>query len=146
MIDIDKYFFNGEITDGKVLRQELINDLLEDIIKTNKELQDLQEWEQANKPTGICETCTSKSVELADDLTKKNKELEEETNKLREIITMTKRILNEIANRNPISNCWTILNNCDDCESKDDCEERPDIQAKRILSKIDNMEKGANGN
>lgn len=146
MIDIDKYFFNGEITDGKVLRQELINDLLEDIIKTNKELQDLQEWEQANKPTGICETCTSKSVELADDLTKKNKELEQETNKLREIITMTKRILNEIANRNPISNCSTILNNCDDCESKDDCEERPDIQAKRILSKINDMEKSDNGN
>lgn len=33
MIDTDKYFFNGEIVDGKVLRQELINDLLEDIIK-----------------------------------------------------------------------------------------------------------------
>ena len=33
MIDTDKYFFNGEITDEKVLRQELINDLLEDIIK-----------------------------------------------------------------------------------------------------------------
>ena len=33
MLDTDQYFFNGEIVDGKVLRQELINDLLEDIIK-----------------------------------------------------------------------------------------------------------------
>lgn len=59
---------------------------------------------------------------------------------------MTKRMLREIATRNPINNCWTILNNCDDCESKDDCEQKPDIQAKRILSKIDNMEKDVNGN
>ena len=54
-------------------------------------------------------------------------------------------MLREIANRNPISNCQTILNNCDECEEKNDCEERPDIQAKRILSKINNMEKGVNG-
>lgn len=146
MIDINKYFFDGEMAEGKVLRQELINDLLEDIIKTNKELQVLQEWEQANKPTGICETCTDKSVELADDLRIKNKELKEERNKLREILTMTKRILREIATRNPISNCWTILNNCNDCREKNDCEERPDIQAKIILSKINDMEKSDNGN
>ena len=68
MIDTDKYFFNGEIVDGKVLRQELINDLLEDIIKTIKKLK-------------------------------------EERNKLREVLIMTKRMLREIANRNPISNC-----------------------------------------
>lgn len=123
MIDINKYFFDREMTEGKVLRQELINDLLEDIIKTNKELQALQEWEQANKPTGICETCTDKSVELADDLRRKNKELKEERNKLREILTIVKRILREIATKNPISNCWTLLNNCDNCQEKDDCEE-----------------------
>jgi hypothetical protein len=146
MIDIDKYFFNGEITDGKVLRQQLINDLLEDIIKTNKELQALKEWEQANKPTGICETCTDKSVELADTLRKENKELKEERNKLREILIMTKRILREIAVRNPISNCWIILANCDECHKKNNCNERPDIQAKIILSKINDMEERDNGN
>ena len=112
MIDTDKYFFNGEITDGKVLRQELINDLLEDIIKTNKD----------------------------------NKKLKEERNKLRQVIIMTKRMLREIATRNPISNCWTSLNNCDECEEKNDCEERPDVKAKRILSKINDMEKSDNEN
>lgn len=106
MIDIDKYFFTG-----KILRQELINDLLEDIIKTNKE----------------------------------NKELKEERDNLRQVLIMTKRILREIATRNPISNCWTILTNCDDCGEKNDCEERPDVQAKRILSKINDMEKSDNG-
>ena len=55
-------------------------------------------------------------------------------------------MLREIANRNPISNCQTILNNCDDCESKDNCEERPDVKAKRILSKINDMEKSDNEN
>ena len=55
-------------------------------------------------------------------------------------------MLREIATRNPISNCWTILNNCNECEEKNDCEERPDVKAKRIFSKINDMEKSDNEN
>lgn len=34
-----------------------------DNYKIIQQVKELQEWKDANKPTGICETCTAKSVE-----------------------------------------------------------------------------------
>ena len=40
------------------------SDTAESKIKQYKqEIKELKEWQQANQPTGICETCTAKSVE-----------------------------------------------------------------------------------
>lgn len=44
----------------------------ENFMKKNKEL---KKWQEANKPTGICETCTEKANKEADELQKEIKEL-----------------------------------------------------------------------
>lgn len=36
------------------------------INKLQQQVKELQEWKDANKPTGICETCTAKSLQEAD--------------------------------------------------------------------------------
>ena len=41
-------------------------ELLEENTKLKQEVRNLKEWQEANQPTGICETCTAKSVEYAD--------------------------------------------------------------------------------
>lgn len=38
--------------------------------KLKKEVKKLKEWQEANQPTGICETCTAKSVEYSDECQK----------------------------------------------------------------------------
>ena len=34
-----------------------------DRLRAEKEIRELKEWQEANQPTGICETCAAKSVE-----------------------------------------------------------------------------------
>lgn len=41
----------------------LLLDALEYIKAKEQEVGELKEWQMANQPTGICETCTAKSVE-----------------------------------------------------------------------------------
>ena len=36
------------------------------ITELQQQVKELQEWKNANKPTGICETCTAKSLQEAD--------------------------------------------------------------------------------
>lgn len=36
------------------------------INKLQQQVKELQEWKDANKPTGICETCTTKSLQTFD--------------------------------------------------------------------------------
>lgn len=36
------------------------------ITELQQQVKELQEWKDANKPTGICETCTAKSVQKVD--------------------------------------------------------------------------------
>lgn len=36
------------------------------INKLQQQVKELQEWKDANKPTGICETCTAKSLQAFD--------------------------------------------------------------------------------
>lgn len=36
------------------------------INKLQQQVKELQEWKDANKPTGICETCTAKSLQAYD--------------------------------------------------------------------------------
>lgn len=42
------------------------NDAKDELIRLKQEVKELKEWQEANQPTGICETCTAKSVEYAD--------------------------------------------------------------------------------
>lgn len=42
------------------------NDVKDELIRLKQEVKELKEWQEANQPTGICETCTAKSVEYAD--------------------------------------------------------------------------------
>ena len=42
------------------------NDVKDKLIRLKQEVKELKEWQEANQPTGICETCTAKSVEYAD--------------------------------------------------------------------------------
>lgn len=42
------------------------NDVKDELIRLKQEAKELKEWQEANQPTGICETCTAKSVEYAD--------------------------------------------------------------------------------
>lgn len=41
----------------------LLQNTLEYIEQKEEECERLKEWQEANQPTGICETCTAKSVE-----------------------------------------------------------------------------------
>lgn len=41
----------------------LLKDTLEYINNKEQECEELKEWQMRNQPTGICETCTEKSVE-----------------------------------------------------------------------------------
>ena len=43
--------------------QDNPNCYFEQLKRKEQEVKELQEWKDANKPTGICETCTAKSVE-----------------------------------------------------------------------------------
>lgn len=36
------------------------------ITELQQQVKELQEWKDANKPTGICETCTAKSLQAVD--------------------------------------------------------------------------------
>ena len=36
------------------------------ITELQQQVKELQEWKDANKPTGICETCTAKSLQAYD--------------------------------------------------------------------------------
>lgn len=36
------------------------------ITELQQQVKELQEWKDANKPTGICETCTAKSIQALD--------------------------------------------------------------------------------
>nr|DAQ08488.1 MAG TPA: hypothetical protein [Caudoviricetes sp.] len=56
--DVNRY---GEI----ICSEEncIILKLKEQLQAKEQECEELKEWQMANKPTGICETCTAKSVE-----------------------------------------------------------------------------------
>ena len=41
----------------------IANELQEQLKRKEQECEQLKEWQEANQPTGICETCTAKSVE-----------------------------------------------------------------------------------
>lgn len=43
--------------------KSLLKDTLEYINNKKQECEELKEWQMRNQPTGICETCTEKSVE-----------------------------------------------------------------------------------
>lgn len=46
------------------LEEEIINErLIVERYNLNEEIEKLKKWQEANQPTGICETCTAKSVE-----------------------------------------------------------------------------------
>lgn len=64
MIDINKYFVEIVDNGGGTIGYTVVSPgkLLTEIIKQNKKLQALKEWKEANKPTGICETCTEKTL------------------------------------------------------------------------------------
>lgn len=52
------------------------------IQKLTQENQQLKEWQQANQPTGICESCTSMAVLEADELRQKAQDLEKQLTKV----------------------------------------------------------------
>lgn len=64
MIDINKYFVEIVDNGGGTIGYNVVSpgELLTEIIEQNKKLQALKEWNEANKPTGICETCTEKTL------------------------------------------------------------------------------------
>lgn len=60
--------------------KELLENTLEYIKQKEEECKRLKEWQEANQPTGICETCTAESVK---DMYKYKKVL----NKIRKIVS-----------------------------------------------------------
>lgn len=57
--------------------QEIIAELKYKNKGLKQEVKELKEWQEANQPTGICETCTAKSVEYADKCRKVLNEIEQ---------------------------------------------------------------------
>lgn len=53
---------------------KIIRELKEKLQTKEQECERLKEWQEANQPTGICETCTAKSVE---DMYRNKKALDE---------------------------------------------------------------------
>lgn len=93
-------------------------------LKLSQECEELKEWLQANQPTGICETCMAEAI-LQND-------------KYRKALEKIKELIVPVANKNPVYNCWELLNKCDGCGSKKDCGgQSPYYVAKQIVDIID---------
>lgn len=59
------------------------------------------------------------------------------------LIKTIETLVKPIAEKNPIYNCWTLLNTCDSCEASSACElQSPYNGAKQILNIIKKYKKG----
>ena len=74
---------------------------------------------------------------------RKNLALEiESTDRYRKALEEIEELIVPVANKNPVYNCWELLNKCDKCKSKKDCgAQSPYYVAKQILDII-NKAKG----
>ena len=67
-----------------------------------------------------------------------------DADRYRKALEEIKKVIIPLANKNPIDNCWALLNRCDECASKKDCKtQSPYFRAKQILDII-NKAKGNN--
>lgn len=66
-LNIDK--LNEDELENMFTNYELVDIILgyrEQVDQLKKQVKDLTEWKEANKPTGICKTCTDKTLQLND--------------------------------------------------------------------------------
>ena len=65
------------------------------------------------------------------------------TDRYRKALEEIEEVIIPLTNKNPIDNCWTLLNRCDECASKKDCEtQSPYFRAKQILDIINKADFG----
>lgn len=86
-LNIDK--LNEDELENMFTNYELIDIILgyrEQVDQLKTQVKELQEWKEANKPTGICETCTDKTLQLND--------------KYREAFKQIKYLINKIDDSN----------------------------------------------
>ena len=98
-LNIDK--LNEDELENMFTNYELVDIILgyrEQIKQLKKQVKDLTEWKEANKPTGICETCTDKTLQLND--------------KYREAFKQIKYLINKIDDSNE---CIYGDYNCENC-------------------------------
>lgn len=58
----------------------------------------------------------------------------------RKALEEIKKVITPLANKNPVYNCWELLNKCDGCRSKKDCgTQSPYHVAKQILDIINRV-------
>lgn len=68
---------------------------------------------------------------------KKREQLKKECDSYRKALEEIKKVIIPLANKNPIDNCWALLNRCDECASKKDCKtQSPYFRAKQMLDII----------
>lgn len=72
-------------------------------------------------------------------------QLQEENDRYREALEEIKELIAPVANKNPVYNCWELLNKCDGCRSKKNCgAQSPYYVAKHILDIINKAKEEIN--